>query len=73
MLPVTQPGNYESIKSMTHGLLGGLAVICCAYNSAAYYQRREPHLAQNMLLYGALALLEAYQLTKHAHRARIMP
>lgn len=59
-------GSAEPYKAYCHGLMFTLAVLFTAYNVTAYRHRREPHLLRNTLLYGALAVVEALQIGRHA-------
>lgn len=40
-------------------------VTCLAYNSMAWGQRRERHLAVNVLVYGLIAAYEVDQMVRH--------
>lgn len=62
-------GEAESFKGYAHGLMFTLAVLFVAYNVSAWITRRETHLARNSLVYGLLAVLEAWQMARH-RRAR---
>ena len=65
-----QPGQHEPLKAAAHGAMGVLAVIFAAYNGAAWWRRRSPHLAVNAVLYSALILLEAKHIRQHVRHAR---
>lgn len=65
MTELFYPGKWEAAKAGVHGALLGLSVVCLGYNAIAYLLRREGHLARNVALYGAIAGIEAYQVTKH--------
>lgn len=58
-------GHSEPLKAGVHATLGLLALACVAYNGAAWVLRREKHLARNVVIYGALAVLEFTQTQKH--------
>lgn len=63
-------GEAEDLKAGVHALLGALAALCCAYNSAAFAVRREPHLLANAGVYGALMVLEVQHVRTHRTAAR---
>ena len=58
-------GESEDVKLAYHATLGALAVGALVYNAAAFTQRKQPHLAMNVLLYGTLAVLEARKVRHH--------
>lgn len=58
-------GEAEIFKGLIHLGLFGLGVTCMAYNLMAWGQRRERHLAKNVLVYGSLAAYEAVQIERH--------
>ena len=60
------PGQCEVVKGAVHGGMLVLASETLLYNVVAYTKRREPHLAVNVGVYGALLAFEAYQVWKHA-------
>lgn len=60
-----QPGTQEPLKAASHGAMGILAVVFALYNGAAWWGRREPHLAVNALIYGAIAVLETQHIRHH--------
>ena len=62
---VLASGEHEPLKAAVHGLLGGLAAVCLAYNAAAWVTRRERHLAINSVIYAALTGLEVWQAKRH--------
>lgn len=64
-MSVLERGQHERLKATIHAALGGLALLCTAYNVLAWRRRRELHLARNVGMYGALALLEASQVSHH--------
>lgn len=63
--PLCESGEAEMFKGLIHLSLFGLAVTCTSYNAMAWGQRRQWHLAQNVLVYGALAAYEAAQIRRH--------
>lgn len=58
-------GVAEGTKGTVHVVLGGIALVCFAYNASAWLFRRDRHLFYNSLLYGALTGIEAYQVSRH--------
>ena len=58
----------SATKGAVHGALGALAVLCCGYNVAAWWHRRERHLAVNAVVYGALIAFEVGQVIRHAKK-----
>ena len=63
--PLLTPDHAESFKSLVHLSLFGLAAMCLGYNAMAWSERRQAHLAVNAVVYGALAVFEATQVTRH--------
>lgn len=53
------------MKMGVHAGALGLALVCGAYNAAAWLSRRERHLAVNTVLYAALALWEQQHVAHH--------
>ena len=70
MTALFYPGKAEAAKAGVHGGLLGLALVCLGYNAIAFALRRESHLARNCVLYGSLAAIEVYQVSKHREGAR---
>jgi hypothetical protein len=66
---VLDVGACEPLKAGVHAGLGLLAVICCAYNGAAYLRRREPNLRRNVLFYAVVVAVEIAHV--HHHRRRV--
>jgi hypothetical protein len=70
-------GEKEGIKGGVHAAACGLAVIMTAYNSAAWWYRRERHLGINSMVYATAAAWEIVQVYRHwsrladLHRARL--
>lgn len=61
-------GVAEELKGAVHAVaLGTLTVMAC-YNLGAFLMRREPHLALNVVLYGAGAWYEVGQVRRHRER-----
>ena len=69
-LTVLEPGNSEGIKLGVHATALGLAVICGAYNIAAWMKRRQTHLAVNSVMYVALAAWEQQHVAHHLAEIR---
>ena len=69
-LTVLEPGNSEEIKLGVHATALGLAVICGAYNIAAWLKRRQTHLAVNSVMYVALAAWEQQHVAHHLAEIR---
>lgn len=65
-----QGGSGERLKGGWHQTMKVLALGACAYNAAAFALRREPHLAANALIYGALVALEQRHVQHHRERVR---
>lgn len=60
-----EPHHGEGVKAVAHGIVLAAVAVCGAYNAAAWWQRREPHLAFNALAYGVLAVWEAQHVAHH--------
>jgi len=58
-------GNCEELKLGVHGSALALAVVMCAYNTAAWLFRRERHLAINGFVYTVLTLWEVQHVRHH--------
>jgi len=58
-------GNCEELKLGVHGTALALAVVCGAYNTAAWLFRRERHLGINALMYSALTIWEVQHVRHH--------
>jgi hypothetical protein len=69
-LPVLKCGNCEPIKLSVHAGALGLAVLCGAYNAAAWLSRRERHLAVNTVLYTVLSIWEQQHVAHHLAELR---
>ena len=61
-----ESGAAEPIKLAVHGGMLAGAILCAAYNLAAFYYRREPHNAINGVLYVGLTILEWEHVQHHA-------
>jgi hypothetical protein len=68
---ILTPGEYELVKAGFHGTALGLAVLMGAYNAAAWFRRREPHLAINAVLYVVLAAWEHQHVSHHVASLRL--
>jgi hypothetical protein len=44
-------GRCEPLKACVHTAVLVLAAVCATYNTAAWFKRRQPHLAVNALIY----------------------
>lgn len=64
----TDPGTSEATKGAVHGALFTLATLCAVYNGCAWLLRREPHLARNAAIYGALMAYEVVNVRHHCRR-----
>jgi hypothetical protein len=64
-------GENEALKGAVHALGGVLAATMAAYNIAAWWYRREPHLAVNGVVYTFATLWEIKQTTHHLERCEI--
>jgi uncharacterized membrane protein YsdA (DUF1294 family) len=69
-LDVLKPGSCEVLKASVHAMALGVIAVMGVYNTAAWLRRREPHLALNAILYGALTAWERQHICHHiaAHR-----
>jgi hypothetical protein len=69
-LSVLDSGSCERLKAGVHS--GGLALVAlmCAYNTAAWVQRRERHLGVNALLYAAATIWEQRHIAHHLRALR---
>jgi hypothetical protein len=59
-----------------HGVVLALAVVCAAYNSAAWLKRRQRHLAINAVFYATTVWFESCHVRHHlaeCDRAAIQP
>lgn len=65
MISLFYAGSGETFKGDCHAAMGVLAAAFTLYNLSAWLLRREPHLARNVGIYGALTLLEIAQTRKH--------
>lgn len=72
-LTVFESGSCEALKLGVHAVTLGLAVVMSAYNVAAWFRRREQHLAVNAVLYTALIALEQHHVAHHLALLRQPP
>ncbi|HEY3042453.1 MAG TPA: hypothetical protein VGJ39_00405 [Vicinamibacterales bacterium] len=72
-LTVLDCGSCEALKLGVHAATFGLAVVMSAYNAAAWFRRREQHLAVNAALYAALIALEHHHVAHHFALLRQRP
>jgi len=72
-LDVLQCGSCERLKAGVHATAFGLAIVMMVYNAAAWFSRREQHLAVNAVLYGALTAWEQQHVAHHLAELRRMP
>jgi hypothetical protein len=68
---ILMPGEYELVKAGFHGTALGLAVVMGAYNAAAWFRRRERHLAINAVLYAVVAAWEHQHVSHHVASLRL--
>ena len=68
-LSLLKAGHCEVFKTAWHGGLLVLALGAAVYNVAAFTVRPKPHLARNVLLYGAIVAVEVLQIRHHTGRA----
>jgi hypothetical protein len=54
-LELLSSGRCEPLKAAVHGVLLVTMGVCAAYNTAAFLKRRQPHLAINAVIYGAMS------------------
>lgn len=59
-------GTCDGLKGGVHAVMLVGAAVCCVYNAAAWWYRREPHNGWNVLLYGTLILIERSHVQHHA-------
>ena len=69
-LPVLKSGNSEPLKLGVHAGALGLAALCGLYNLAAWWSRREAHLAVNTVLYTGLTIWEHQHVVHHLEALR---
>lgn len=63
---VLDSGEAETLKRRWHQAILVLAAGACVYNAAAFiFRRRQPHLAVNTVVYGALVALETQKIAEH--------
>ncbi len=64
-LPILYPGSCEPLKAAIHGVALGLAALMGAYNAAAWWHRRQSHLAVNTFIYLAAVFFEQRHVVHH--------
>ena len=69
-MKVLHCGSCEEMKLGVHATSLGLALLCGAYNAAAWLARREHHLAVNTVLYSALIVWEQRHVAHHLKEMR---
>jgi len=69
-LKVLKCGNCEELKLGIHATALGLAALCGLYNAAAWWSRREQHLALNAVMYAALIGIEQRHVAHHIAELR---
>lgn len=67
MDPLLQPGTAELSKGIIHTIMFAGHAMCFAYNVMAYMQRRETHLATNVVVHGLGVVWEFGQVLDHLH------
>jgi hypothetical protein len=72
-LEVLNCGSCETLKLGVHAASLALAVVMGAYNAAAWFKRREQHLAVNAVLYAGLIALEHHHVAHHLALLRKPP
>ena len=70
-LDVLTPGSCEVLKAGVHAATLGLIALMGVYNAAAWLRRRDPHLAVNAILYGALTVWERHHVRHHIAAGRL--
>jgi hypothetical protein len=58
-------GQCEPLKAAVHGVLLATAAVCAAYNTAAWFKRRQRHLAINAVVYTCAVLWERVRVLDH--------
>lgn len=69
-LEVLNSGSCETLKASVHSAALGLAIVMGLYNAAAWFRRRQPHLAVNAVFYVALVLWEQQHVAHHLAKLR---
>ncbi len=64
-LSILENGSRETLKGVVHAFALGLAALIATYNTAAWLQRRQRHLAVNTIVYIALVLFEVRHVRHH--------
>ena len=58
-------GQCEPLKAAVHGVVLAAVGVCAAYNVAAWFKRRQTHLAVNAVVYCAAVWWEHSQVLHH--------
>src|SRR5437588_39120 len=69
-IKILKCGNCEELKIGVHATVLTLAVVCGAYNTAAWLLRRDRHLTANIVLYAALS---AWEILHVVYRCAALP
>jgi hypothetical protein len=69
-MEILNKGKQEELKLGVHAAALGLAVVMGAYNAAAFFKRRERHLAINTVLYSVLTVWEQVHVAHHWREIR---
>ncbi len=64
-IDILENGSREIFKGAIHAAALTLAAVMGLYNSAAWVQRRQRHLAVNALVYAALVVFERQHVRHH--------
>jgi hypothetical protein len=64
-------GESEALKGGVHAAACGLALVMAAYNSAAWWYRRERHLGLNTAIYAVTIAWEVLQTRRHWSRCTV--
>ena len=64
-MTVLHRGKAEPLKACVHGVALATAALCAVYNLAAWFERRQRHLAVNAVLYGAATIWEYQHVRRH--------
>jgi hypothetical protein len=66
-------GEFEVFKAGVHSVVLGMAVLCAAYNFAAWLVRRQTHSAVNASVYTAVAVWECVHVKHHIDSRSMRP
>jgi hypothetical protein len=64
-LSILENGSRETLKGVIHAFALGLSALIASYNTAAWLQRRQRHLAVNAIVYIALVWFEVKHVRHH--------